>query len=61
MSSAAKLAVWFVAVDDCLFHFVMCVIAGIPLVVVIIVIAVNKDNYGLISYGNFSDGTTDEL
>ncbi len=61
MSSAAKLAVCFVAVDDCLFHFVMCVIAGIPLVVVIIVIAVNKDNYGLISYGKFSDGTTDEL
>ncbi|XP_052451773.1 uncharacterized protein LOC128013099 [Carassius gibelio] len=34
---------------------------GIPLVVVIIVIAVNKDNYGLVSYGKFSDGTTDEF
>ncbi|XP_067291154.1 adhesion G-protein coupled receptor G2 [Pseudorasbora parva] len=34
---------------------------GIPLVVVIIVIAVNKDNYGLISYGKFSDGTTEDF
>ncbi|XP_028840269.1 serine-rich adhesin for platelets isoform X2 [Denticeps clupeoides] len=34
---------------------------GIPLVVVIIVIAISKDNYGLISYGKFSDGTTDEF
>uniref|UniRef100_A0A8C2EZ31 Adhesion G-protein coupled receptor G2 n=1 Tax=Cyprinus carpio TaxID=7962 RepID=A0A8C2EZ31_CYPCA len=34
---------------------------GIPLVVVIIVIAINKDNYGLVSYGKFSDGTTDEF
>ncbi|XP_016385489.1 adhesion G-protein coupled receptor G2-like [Sinocyclocheilus rhinocerous] len=32
---------------------------GVPLVVVIIVIAVNKENYGLISYGRFSDGTKD--
>lgn len=35
------------------------VFAGIPLVVVIIVIAVNKDYYGLITYGNISDGSTD--
>ncbi|XP_073686813.1 adhesion G-protein coupled receptor G2 [Garra rufa] len=34
---------------------------GIPLVVVIIVIAIDKDNYGLISYGSFSDGTTDDF
>ncbi|XP_030648143.1 adhesion G-protein coupled receptor G2 [Chanos chanos] len=34
---------------------------GIPLIVVIIVIAVDKDNYGLVSYGKFSDGTTDEF
>lgn len=34
---------------------------GIPMIVVIIVIAIDKNNYGLISYGRFSDGTTDEL
>lgn len=34
---------------------------GVPLAVVIIVIAVNKDNYGLLSYGKFSDGTTDDF
>ncbi|XDV47602.1 hypothetical protein PO909_017190, partial [Leuciscus waleckii] len=32
---------------------------GIPLVVVIIVIAINKDNYGLITYGNIPDGSGD--
>lgn len=34
---------------------------GIPMIVVIIVIAIDKNNYGLVSYGRFSDGTTDEL
>lgn len=34
---------------------------GIPMVVVIIVIAVDKDNYGLVSYGRFDDGTSDDL
>ncbi|XP_022537227.2 adhesion G-protein coupled receptor G2 isoform X1 [Astyanax mexicanus] len=34
---------------------------GIPLVVVIIVIAIDKNNYGLVSYGKFEDGTTDEF
>ncbi|XP_051538181.1 adhesion G-protein coupled receptor G4-like [Myxocyprinus asiaticus] len=34
---------------------------GVPLIVVIIVIAVNKDNYGLLSYGKYSDGTTDDF
>uniref|UniRef100_A0A3Q2V066 Adhesion G-protein coupled receptor G2 n=1 Tax=Haplochromis burtoni TaxID=8153 RepID=A0A3Q2V066_HAPBU len=34
---------------------------GIPMIVVIIVIAIDKNNYGLISYGRFSDGTTDEF
>ncbi|KAJ8413154.1 hypothetical protein AAFF_G00091500 [Aldrovandia affinis] len=34
---------------------------GVPLVVVIIVIAISKDNYGLISYGKYSDGHTDEF
>ncbi|XP_077962857.1 uncharacterized protein LOC120822437 isoform X1 [Gasterosteus aculeatus] len=32
---------------------------GVPMIVVIIVIAIDKDNYGLISYGRFSDGTSD--
>uniref|UniRef100_A0A3B4B458 Uncharacterized protein n=1 Tax=Periophthalmus magnuspinnatus TaxID=409849 RepID=A0A3B4B458_9GOBI len=34
---------------------------GIPMIVVIIVIAVDKDNYGLVSYGRFSDGSQDEF
>ncbi|KAM7374308.1 hypothetical protein PAMP_006974 [Pampus punctatissimus] len=32
---------------------------GVPMIVVIIVIAVDKNNYGLVSYGKFRDGTTD--
>nr|XP_061801189.1 adhesion G-protein coupled receptor G2 [Nerophis lumbriciformis] len=34
---------------------------GVPLIVVIIVIAVDKDNYGVVSYGRFSDGATDDF
>lgn len=34
---------------------------GVPLVVVIIVIAISKDNYGLIAYGKYADGSTDDL
>ncbi|XP_061607300.1 adhesion G-protein coupled receptor G2-like isoform X2 [Phyllopteryx taeniolatus] len=34
---------------------------GVPMIVVIIVIAVDKNNYGLVSYGRFSDGTTDDF
>ncbi|KAM9333091.1 uncharacterized protein KZ484_018173 isoform 2-T2 [Pholidichthys leucotaenia] len=34
---------------------------GIPMLVVIIVIAINKDNYGLVTYGRFTDGTTDDF
>lgn len=34
---------------------------GAPVIVVVIVIAVDKDNYGLVSYGRFSDGTSDDL
>ncbi|XP_028277260.1 mucin-5AC [Parambassis ranga] len=34
---------------------------GVPMIVVIIVIAVDKNNYGLVSYGKFSDGTSDEF
>ncbi|KAJ0059888.1 hypothetical protein NL108_015109, partial [Boleophthalmus pectinirostris] len=34
---------------------------GIPLIVVIIIIAVNKDNYGLVKYGRYSDGTSDDF
>uniref|UniRef100_A0A3B3DY23 Uncharacterized protein n=1 Tax=Oryzias melastigma TaxID=30732 RepID=A0A3B3DY23_ORYME len=33
----------------------------VPMVVVIIVIAVDINNYGLVSYGKYTDGTTDEL
>ncbi|XP_061658910.1 adhesion G-protein coupled receptor G2-like isoform X3 [Syngnathoides biaculeatus] len=34
---------------------------GVPMIVVVIVIAVDKDNYGLVSYGRFSDDTTDDF
>uniref|UniRef100_A0A8C6SJT0 Adhesion G protein-coupled receptor G2a n=1 Tax=Neogobius melanostomus TaxID=47308 RepID=A0A8C6SJT0_9GOBI len=34
---------------------------GIPLIVPVIIIAVDKNNYGLVSYGNYSDGTTDDF
>ncbi|XP_072307429.1 uncharacterized protein [Eucyclogobius newberryi] len=34
---------------------------GIPLIVVIIIIAVDKNNYGLVSYGKYTDGTTDDF
>ncbi|XP_071316968.1 adhesion G-protein coupled receptor G4 isoform X2 [Trachinotus anak] len=34
---------------------------GIPMIVVIIVIAIDKDNYGLVSYGRFTDGTSDDF
>ncbi|KAJ8278162.1 hypothetical protein GJAV_G00084580 [Gymnothorax javanicus] len=34
---------------------------GVPLIVVIIVIAINKDNYGLLSYGKYDDGSSDEF
>uniref|UniRef100_A0A672GQ58 Adhesion G protein-coupled receptor G2a n=1 Tax=Salarias fasciatus TaxID=181472 RepID=A0A672GQ58_SALFA len=34
---------------------------GIPCVVVTIVISVDKDNYGLISYGRHTDGTADDF
>ncbi|XP_024120923.1 adhesion G-protein coupled receptor G2 isoform X2 [Oryzias melastigma] len=34
---------------------------GVPMVVVIIVIAVDINNYGLVSYGKYTDGTTDEF
>ncbi|XP_035513031.1 adhesion G-protein coupled receptor G2 [Morone saxatilis] len=34
---------------------------GIPLFVVIVVISVNKDNYGLVTYGKYTDGTSDDF
>ncbi|XP_041863594.1 adhesion G-protein coupled receptor G2 isoform X2 [Melanotaenia boesemani] len=34
---------------------------GVPMIVVIIVIAINKDNYGLVSYGKFTDGSSDDF
>ncbi|XDV54448.1 hypothetical protein PO909_022732 [Leuciscus waleckii] len=34
---------------------------GIPLIIVIIVIAIDKDNYGLVHYGKNADGTTDDF
>uniref|UniRef100_A0AAR2KN49 Adhesion G protein-coupled receptor G2a n=1 Tax=Pygocentrus nattereri TaxID=42514 RepID=A0AAR2KN49_PYGNA len=34
---------------------------GVPLLVVIIVIAVDKNNYGLITYAKYTDGTTDDF
>ncbi|KAL7840656.1 hypothetical protein AOLI_G00259790 [Acnodon oligacanthus] len=34
---------------------------GVPLLVVIIVIAVDKNNYGLITYAKYTDGTSDDF
>lgn len=34
---------------------------GIPLIVVIIVIAIDENNYALVSYGKFEDGTADQF
>ncbi|KAM9337150.1 adhesion G-protein coupled receptor G2 [Symphorus nematophorus] len=34
---------------------------GIPLIVVIVVISVDKDNYGLVTYGRYTDGTSDDF
>ncbi|TTK47659.1 Adhesion G-protein coupled receptor G2 [Bagarius yarrelli] len=34
---------------------------GIPVIVVIIVIAIDENNYGLVSYGKFEDGTSDQF
>ncbi|XP_034416593.1 uncharacterized protein LOC117749883 [Cyclopterus lumpus] len=34
---------------------------GIPLLVVTVVIAVDKDNYGLVTYGQYTDGATDDF
>ncbi|XP_037550295.1 adhesion G-protein coupled receptor G2 [Nematolebias whitei] len=34
---------------------------GIPLIVVIVVIAVDKNNYGLVTYARYIDGTTDDF
>ncbi|TKS87493.1 Adhesion G-protein coupled receptor G2 [Collichthys lucidus] len=34
---------------------------GIPLIVVIVVISVDKDNYGLVTYGKYTDGSTDDF
>ncbi|KAM4547574.1 uncharacterized protein V3H82_021173 [Fundulus diaphanus] len=34
---------------------------GVPMIVVIIVIAIDKDNYGLLSYGRFPDGSSDDF
>ncbi|MCJ8745893.1 hypothetical protein PDJAM_G00135590, partial [Pangasius djambal] len=34
---------------------------GIPLIVVIIVISVDKNNYGLVAYGKYTNGSTDDF
>ncbi|GLD69160.1 adhesion G-protein coupled receptor G2 isoform X4 [Lates japonicus] len=34
---------------------------GIPLIIVIIIISVDKDNYGLVTYGRYTDGTSDDF
>ncbi|XP_076617091.1 uncharacterized protein adgrg2a isoform X2 [Chaetodon auriga] len=34
---------------------------GIPLIVVIVVISVDKDNYGLVTYGKYTDGSSDDF
>lgn len=39
----------------------MLFVSGVPLIVVIIVISVSKDNYGLVAYGKYANGSTDDL
>ena len=34
---------------------------GVPMVVVVIVIAVDSENYGLVTYAKYHDGTSDDL
>nr|XP_057916341.1 mucin-17-like isoform X2 [Doryrhamphus excisus] len=34
---------------------------GVPLVVVVVVISVDRDNYGLVKYGRYTDGTSDDF
>ncbi|KAK5849973.1 hypothetical protein PBY51_014264 [Eleginops maclovinus] len=34
---------------------------GVPLLVVIIIISVDKDNYGVVTYGKYTDGTSDDF
>ncbi|XP_078136342.1 uncharacterized protein adgrg2a isoform X2 [Sander vitreus] len=34
---------------------------GLPLLVVIVVISVDKNNYGLVTYGKYTDGTSDDF
>ncbi|XP_074528512.1 adhesion G-protein coupled receptor G2 [Halichoeres trimaculatus] len=34
---------------------------GVPMIVVIIVIAIDKNNYGLVTYARFTDGTSDDF
>uniref|UniRef100_A0A8C9Z833 G-protein coupled receptors family 2 profile 2 domain-containing protein n=1 Tax=Sander lucioperca TaxID=283035 RepID=A0A8C9Z833_SANLU len=34
---------------------------GLPLIVVIVVISVDKNNYGLVTYGKYTDGTSDDF
>ncbi|TRY94336.1 hypothetical protein DNTS_026334 [Danionella cerebrum] len=34
---------------------------GIPLIIVVIIVAVNKDNYGLVTYGKYANGATDDF
>lgn len=36
-------------------------VSGVPLIIVIIVISVDKNNYGLIAFGKYVDGSTDDL
>ncbi|KAM6953384.1 adhesion G-protein coupled receptor G2 [Aplochiton taeniatus] len=34
---------------------------GLPLIIVIVVISVDKDNYGQVTYGRYTDGTSDDF
>ncbi|KAK2859713.1 hypothetical protein Q5P01_004333 [Channa striata] len=34
---------------------------GVPLIVVIIIISVDKNNYGLVTYGKYTDGSSDDF
>lgn len=47
--------------QDCSSGLKVLIFAGLPLLVVIVTISVDKDNYGLVPYSKHSDGTSDKL
>lgn len=51
---------WVVYIETVLLND-MLFLAGIPLLVVIITISVDKNNYGRVTYGRYTDGPSGDL